>query len=204
MTTAQQLVRLQAEARSCTRCVRDGLLPEASPTFSGTAGARFYLVGQAPGPVEFASRRPFDGRAGKVLWRWMERAGFASDEEFRSLTYIAAMMRCFPGRNPRASGDRRPSPREVANCASWLNGELELLRPAVILPVGGLAIERFLGPGPLADRVGRKFGSNPVVVPLPHPSGQSRWLNVAENRERLRLALGQVSELRQRCATRTS
>ncbi len=203
MSTTERLTILQAEARACTRCVRDGLIGEASPTFSGTAGARFFLVGQAPGPVEFASRRPFDGRAGRELWRWMERAGFASDEEFRSLTYIAAVMRCFPGRNPRGSGDRRPSPREVANCASWLEAELDLVSPPVILPVGGLAIERFLGAGPLSARVGRSFGSDPVILPLPHPSGQSRWLNLPENRERLRLALEHLSELRERCASRT-
>jgi uracil-DNA glycosylase len=204
MEIAERLVALQAEARACTRCVHDGLLREASPTFTGTSDARFFLVGQAPGPVEFISRRPFDGRAGKELWRWMERAGFASDEEFRSITYIAAVMRCFPGRNVRGSGDRRPSNREIANCSSWLDSELELVGPAVILPVGALAIERFLGPGPLAERVGSRFGSKPVIVPLPHPSGQSRWLNLQANRDRLRIALEHLSELRERCVTRIS
>ena len=202
MDPGQPLAVLQAEARACTRCVRDGLLAEASPTFSGTVAARFFLVGQAPGPVEFITRRPFDGRAGKQLWRWMALAGFESEEEFRRLTYIAAVMRCFPGRNPKGAGDRRPSPREIANCARWLDSELALLRPAVILPVGGLAIERFLGSGPLADRVGRRFGSEPVILPLPHPSGQSRWLNEAANRERLGAALEHLSELRRQCATR--
>ena len=197
------LVALQAEVRACTRCVRDGLLAEASPTFSGSAAARFYLVGQAPGPVEFRTRRPFDGRAGKQLWRWMARAGFESDEEFRSLTYIAAMMRCFPGRNRSGSGDRRPSPPEVANCAGWLEAELSILRPLVIVAVGALAVERFLGPGPLAGRVGHRFGSAPVIVPLPHPSGQSRWLNSGANRERLEAGLEHLSELRRECVTRT-
>jgi len=200
----RRLESLQAEARACTRCVGDGLLVEASPTFSGNAAARFFLVGQAPGPSEFHSRRPFDGRAGKELWRWMARAGFRSDEEFRSFTYIAAVMRCFPGRNPRNDGDRRPSAREIANCSHWLEAELDLLRPRVILPVGQLAIARFLGPGPLEERVGRQFGEDPVLIPLPHPSGQSRWLNAPVNRERLGRALALVSEWRQRCATRTS
>ena len=200
----RRLESLQAEARACTRCVSDGLLAEASPTFSGNSSARFFLVGQAPGPSEFHSRRPFDGRAGKELWRWMARAGFRSDEEFRSFTYIAAVMRCFPGRNARGDGDRRPSAREVANCSDWLKAELELLRPRVILPVGQLAIARFLGPGSLEDRVGRQFGERPVLIPLPHPSGQSRWLNAPENRERLERALALVSEWRRRCVTRTS
>ena len=200
----RRLAILQAEARACTRCVLDGLLTEASPTFSGDASARFFLVGQAPGPVELHSRRPFDGRAGKELWRWMARAGFHSDQEFRSFTYIAAVMRCFPGRNPRGDGDRRPSAREIANCSSWLEAELDLLRPRVVLAVGQLAITRFLGPGSLEERVGLQFGQEPVVIPLPHPSGQSRWLNTPANRERLERALALVSEWRERCATRTS
>jgi uracil-DNA glycosylase len=134
----------------------------------------------------------------------MARAGFRSDEEFRSFTYIAAVMRCFPGRNPRGKGDRRPSAREIANCSHWLNSELELLRPRVILAVGQLAIGRFLGPGRLEERVGRQFGEDPVVIPLPHPSGQSRWLNSPANRDRLERALALVSEWRERCATKTS
>lgn len=200
--TETRLRQLQARARSCTRCVDAGLIPEASPTFAGRAGARFFLVGQAPGPVERVTGRPFTGRAGAELWRWMARAGFASDEQFRQFTYIAAVMRCFPGRNLRGAGDRRPSPAELANCSDWLDAELALLQPVVVLAVGQLAITRFLGAGPLEDRVGRAFGDRPVVVPLPHPSGQSRWLNSGVNRERLEIALRLVSELRVKCTTK--
>jgi uracil-DNA glycosylase len=195
---ACQLSELQTACRACTRCVEEGIIPEAAPTFEGSLDAVFFMVGQAPGPVEVVHRRPFMGRAGRILSRWMARAGFASDAEFRRLTYIAALMRCFPGRNPAGSGDRPPPARAVRNCASWLEAELELLRPPVIIPVGQLAIRRFLGPGPLEERVGRTFGENPVYVPLPHPSGQSRWLNQPANRERLNLALDQLGDLRRR------
>ena len=128
----------------------------------------------------------------------MLRAGFASADEFRRLTYIAALMRCFPGRNPQGDGDLRPSPAGVANCAHWLDAELELLQPTAMFLVGQMAIARFLGSGSLEDRVGRTFGTRPVMVPLPHPSGQSRWLNEAANRERLARALAEISELRRR------
>jgi uracil-DNA glycosylase len=134
----------------------------------------------------------------------MLRAGFASAEEFRARVYIAAMMRCFPGRSPKG-GDLRPPPRAVANCSGWLDAELALLRPPVIIPVGQLAIARFLGPGPLEERVGRSFGSQPVILPLPHPSGQSRWLNTSVNRARLERALGLLSGLREKeCSTARS
>ena len=159
------------------------------------------LVGQAPGPTERVSRRPFDGRAGKELDRWMLRAGFASAQEFRRLTYIAALMRCFPGRNATGTGDLRPPPAAVAGCAHWLDAELRILKPRVLLPVGQMAINRFLGPGPLEGRVGMRFGERPVIVPLPHPSGTSRWLNDSENRQRLAAALLLIADLRLRHAS---
>lgn len=177
-------------------CAREGIIAEAHPTFSGGWGAPFMLVGQAPGIVERESRRPFSGRAGKELDRWMVRAGFANAEEFRHLTYIAALMRCFPGRSPKGSGDLRPPPRGIANCAHWLVAELEMMRPKMLIPVGQLAIARFLGPGLLEDRVGERFGESPVIVPLPHPSGQSRWLNDEANRARLGRALALIGQLR--------
>jgi uracil-DNA glycosylase len=186
----------QDACRRCTVCADEGLIAEAHPTFSGVWGAPFLLVGQAPGQVERESRRPFSGRAGKELDRWMVRAGFADADEFRRLTYIAALMRCFPGRNVRGAGDLRPPPRGIANCAHWLDAELEMLRPRMVIPVGQLAIARFLGPGSLEDRVGNGFGEKPVVVPLPHPSGQSRWLNDPANRARLERALALISEWR--------
>jgi uracil-DNA glycosylase len=187
---------LQTACRACHVCVDAGIIPEANPTFSGQWGTPFFLVGQAPGPAERVSRRPFSGRAGKELDRWMMRAGFSSADEFRRLTYIAALMRCFPGRNRTGTGDLRPPSPAVANCAHWLDAELELLRPGVLILVGQMAIARFLGPGSLEERVGRTFGSKPIMVPLPHPSGQSRWLNEQSNRKRLEVGLEELSRLR--------
>lgn len=179
-------------------CVDQGIIPEANPTFEGRWGAPFMLVGQAPGPTERVSRRPFSGRAGKELDRWMLRAGFASPDEFRKLTYIAALMRCFPGRNATGSGDLRPPSAAIANCAHWLDTELRILKPRMLVLVGQMAINRFLGPGPLESRVGESFGDKPLMVPLPHPSGQSRWLNDPANRERLAGALALISDQRSR------
>jgi uracil-DNA glycosylase family 4 len=196
--TRADLIAHQAACRRCTTCVDDGIIPEANPTFEGAWGVPFFLVGQAPGPMERESRRPFSGRAGKELDRWMLRAGFETAQEFRRLTYIAALMRCFPGRNATGTGDRRPPPAAVASCAHWLEFELRILHPKVLIPVGQMAIARFLGNGSLEDRVGLSFGETPVIVPLPHPSGQSRWLNDAANRNRLAEALSTLSRLRSR------
>ena len=177
-------------------CADQGIIAEANPTFQGEWGAPLFMVGQAPGPAERETRRPFSGRAGKELDRWMLRAGFADPQEFRRATYIAALMRCFPGRNRQNTGDLPPPRAGIANCAHWLDEEMRLLRPTVVIPVGQLAIRRFLGPGPLEERVGKRFGERPVIVPLPHPSGQSRWLNDPANRERLNAALALIGDLR--------
>jgi uracil-DNA glycosylase len=126
----------------------------------------------------------------------MLRAGFRDARDFRRATYIAALMRCFPGRKADGSGDLPPPPRGIANCAHWLDTELRLLRPKAIFLVGGLAIARFLGPAPLEQRVGLPFGERPVMIPLPHPSGQNRWLNAAANRDRLDRALALIADLR--------
>jgi uracil-DNA glycosylase len=146
------------------------------------------LVGQAPGPVEHDQSRPFAGRAGRQLMRWLIRAGFNDEDDVRARIYMTAMTTCFPGRRPDGAGDRRPSAAEVALCTPWLDGVLALLRPRVIIPIGSLALERFLPGRRLDNVIGAAFTEAggripaepdgvPILVPLPHPSGQSRWLN---------------------------
>jgi uracil-DNA glycosylase family 4 len=185
---ARRLLGLQRAQRACTRCVDAGYIPSAHPVFSGRAGQRILLVGQAPGPVEIDQSRPFAGRAGRQLMRWLIRAGFRDEDDVRDRIYMTAMTTCFPGRRPGGAGDRRPSAAEVALCAPWLDSVLALLAPRLIIPIGSLALERFLPGRRLDEVIGSAYTSggstcsgipreDPVLLPLPHPSGQSRWLN---------------------------
>ena len=193
-----ELIELQRQHRDCTRCVDAGLLDKAHPVFSG-GRYRMLLVGQAPGPVEADVTRPFAGRAGRQLMRWMLRAGFADEQDFRTRVFMTSMTTCFPGRLASGAGDRRPSAAEVRLCSSWLDGYLRLLQPRLILPVGTLALQRFVPGARLDDVVGHAFDSGgrrvdepaqgPVILPLPHPSGQSRWLNDPARLDRLETAL---------------
>jgi uracil-DNA glycosylase len=159
------------------------------------------LVGQAPGQVEQGGGRPFAGRAGRTLFKWFDSIGL-DEAAVREHVYIAAITRCYPGPSPSGRGDRVPSPAERDLCSRWLDAELGMIRPRVIIPVGRLAIDRFLGPAPLDRLIGRvhllRIGRREVrVVPLPHPSGASSWVNLPENRELLQQALRQLgSELR--------
>jgi uracil-DNA glycosylase len=147
------------------------------------------LVGEAPGKVESTGGRPFAGRAGRTLFRWLERVGL--DE--------AAITRCYPGPHPAGRGDRVPSPSERARCADWLADELRIIRPKIIVPVGRLAIDRFLGALPLDEVVGRVHlvsneGGESAVIPLPHPSGASSWVHAPANRRLLDRALELLRE----------
>ena len=184
-TDTAKLRRLQTRIRACTRCVAAGYLDEAAPVIDGDVTDRVMIIGQAPGIVELTTRMPFSGRAGAELRRWLARAGIDAQD----LPYRTSITKCFPGKATSGSGDRRPSPGEIALCAPWLAAELALVRPLVVLLVGTLAIERLWGPAPLSDVVGRSKRSaalgGALLIPLPHPSGASRWLNDPENKARL-------------------
>ena len=142
------------------------------------------VVGQAPGEIELTTGLPFSGRAGAELRRWLALAGVTREP------YRTAITKCFPGKAVAGSGDRRPSPAEVALCAQWLERELALVRPRIVLLVGTLAIERLWGRARLEDVVGRsRRDQGRLLIPLPHPSGASRWLNDPAHRALLRRAL---------------
>jgi uracil-DNA glycosylase len=183
------LANLHARIRACTKCVEAGYLPSAFPIVAGKASDRVMIIGQAPGAVELTTGLPFSGRAGAELRRWLTQAGI--DEAH--LPYRTSITKCFPGKAASGAGDRRPSPPEVALCARWLEAELALVRPRVILLVGTLAIERFWVRVPLSEVVGKsRVDGDRVLIALPHPSGASRWLNEPLHRRLLSQALAIV------------
>jgi uracil-DNA glycosylase family 4 len=177
----RSLASLQRDLSVCRACEEAGFHLESLPVRNDALGHRAYLYGQAPGIVEGEERRPWRGRAGRTLRRWLE----LGEDEFYATFYCASVTRCYPGRTSSGRGDRAPTMREQQLCAFWSEWELELMRPRLIVPVGGLAIKRLLRVGGLAECVGRRYElEGATIVPLPHPSGASGWLNVPANRER--------------------
>jgi uracil-DNA glycosylase family 4 len=175
----RSLASLQRDLRVCRACVEAGFPLESWPVMNDLLGQRAYMYGQAPGIVEGEERRPWRGRAGRTLRRWLQ----LDEDEFYATFYCASVTRCYPGRAPSGRGDRTPTPREQELCALWREWELRLLRPRLIVPVGGLAIRRLLGMTGLASCVGRRYERDgATVIPLPHPSGASGWLNSPANR----------------------
>ena len=188
---------LHQEIAACTRCVAAGFIPAALPIFHGHAGQRLMIVGQAPGPTAGERPLPFTGASGRTLGGWLERAGFPPGA-LHTRFYLTSLTKCFPGpATGGGKGDRPPSAREIALCAGHLDREIALVRPEIVVSLGRMAAERLdptARPLPLADLVGSvrpaaRAGHPFLLVPLPHPSGVSRWLNVPAHRARLDVAL---------------
>jgi len=196
-TQHSALSTLAAEVTNCRACEVAGYLEHANPIRPGLIDEpRMLLIGQAPGPVTDRKGYHFAGPAGRFLDNWLDRAGFPAGY-FRQHVYVTSLTRCFPGKSPAGNGDRQPSRAEIALCRHFLDREFDLLQPKVVLLVGKMAIDAFLGKRPLTDTVGRVFPSDGrVFVPLPHASGVSRWLNTSANKALLERALAELSRLR--------
>ena len=189
----RSLHSLQRDNARCRACLEAGFPLESWPVRAPFHDQRAYLFGQAPGIVEGEERLPWRGRAGQTLRRWLRLDG----DELYQRFYCASVTRCDPGRAPSGRGDRTPTPREQDLCQFWRDWELELLRPDLIVTVGGLALKRMLGIPALTDAIGKSFTlphdlGDAIVIPLPHPSGASGWLNDQTNRARLGKALTHV------------
>jgi uracil-DNA glycosylase len=183
----------QQQLRRCRKCPdMQGPVVVGPPVLS-----KLLLVGQAPGDREPLLGRPFAWTAGKQLFKWFAELG-VDEATFRARVYMAATCRCFPGKQPRG-GDRVPSDAEVEQCRPWLDRELELLRPELIVPIGKLAIARFLPSEPLVQQIGRlhatrRGGRTIPVLPLPHPSGASTWPRTEPGKTLTRSALRLLGE----------
>jgi uracil-DNA glycosylase family 4 len=203
--TDMLLADYQRQMATCRRCVAAGYLQEANPVFHGFAAQRVMIIGQAPGVRAHATGVPWSGRSGEILRGWLEPAGFPA-EQWRQIWYLTSLTKCFPGKAIQGKGDRPPSGAEIALCSDHLRMELQLVRPKVIVTLGKLAASRMI-PGAnrqsLAALVGTIAAVNlphgpAAVVPLPHPSGVSRWLNDPANRARIDEGLALLARERER------
>jgi len=182
-----------ADLHRCTLCPK----MHRPAVSGGPVRSKVLLIGQAPGVKEPVLGRPFAWTAGKTLFSWFERACGMTEAEFRASIYMAAVCRCFPGKTA-AGGDRVPDADEIANCSRWLEREIDLLKPDLILPVGKLAITQFLEFNKLDGIIGQSFrvevyGHETDLIPLPHPSGASPWHRIEPGKTLLERALRRIT-----------
>ena len=170
---------------------------QSTPVSGGPVVSDVMLVGQAPGPREPVLAKPFAWTAGRTLFRWFEQFCGIDETELRTKIYFAAVCRCFPGKTS-TGGDRVPAPDEIANCSTWLDEEIQILRPRLLIPVGRLAITQFvkcpsleavIGRGFRVERAGREFD----LIPLPHPSGASPWPKIPPGKALLEKAMRKIA-----------
>jgi uracil-DNA glycosylase len=191
MSNLQAIISHQAALRQCRDC------PDMHPpvVVGNPVASPVLLVGQAPGDREGPAGKPFAWTAGKTLFRWFEQIGL-TESAFRQQVYMAAVCRCFPGKLAKG-GDRVPSRQEIARCRRWLDAEIALLRPRLILPVGKLAIAQFLSVGKLTEVIGERHSLSLArreidIIPLPHPSGASTWHRTDPGKGLLETALALI------------
>ena len=193
--TARALTVLHAELAACRACPK-----MIGPVVHGPpVASKILLVGQAPGPREGSFGRPFAWTAGKTLFRWFLEGTGIDEDAFRRTIYMAAVARCFPGKSS-GGGDRRPDAKEIEACKTFLAREVAILRPALVIPVGTLAIDEVLGKGrKLAELIGttervRYHGVDMDAICLPHPSGASPWHKMEPGKTLLVRAMKRIAD----------
>ena len=193
MTPLQAIKEHQQRLRQCHTCPdMIGPVVIGEPVVSPVM-----LIGQAPGNKEGPAGKPFAWTAGKTLFKWFASIGLV-EADFRRRVYMAAVCRCFPGKKP-TGGDRMPGTQEIDSCRQWLEREFELLQPQLLLPVGKLAIGRFLQADKLASVIGQCHrivldGRDTDLIPLPHPSGASTWHRTEPGKTLLHNALRLIEQ----------
>ena len=188
-----QLEELHNKMRDCKLCLKAGYDVHPKAIFSGHIGAQIMIIGQAPGITEVEAGRPFNAGSGTRLFQWLEAAGI-EEFSFRSDQYMTSITKCFPGKVKNGSGDRVPSKAEQTLCRPFLEAEIKLINPKLILPVGRLAINLFFPTRvSLTEIIGREKNMDQRwIIPLPHPSGASRWHQVEENRSKIDQAIHHI------------
>jgi uracil-DNA glycosylase family protein len=166
------LATLQKAAKTCTAC---HLFRHATQTVfgEGAKGARLMLLGEQPGDQEDRAGKPFVGPAGKILDRALEEAGIDRGE-----VYVTNTVKHFKW-EPRGKRriHKKPNSREIAACRPWLEAELRVVRPGLLVCLGATAAQAIFGP---AFRVTRDRGKvlkselAPKVLATVHPSSLLR------------------------------
>ena len=157
---------LEAGVQACRAC-KLGNSRHQAVFGGGSTHARWMIVGEAPGAEEDRQGQPFVGAAGQLLDAMLQSIGLdrQADDPLRAV-YVANVLKCRP------PGNRNPQPDEVAQCVPWLQRQVALLRPTLILALGRFAAHSLLGSqAPISQLRGQvhAFGGIPVIVSY-HPA----------------------------------
>ena len=169
-TKLEQLKELENQCRSCESCAL-AKQREQVVVGRGNPNASLMLIGEAPGQKEDACGQPFVGRAGQLLEQLLLQANLCSKSDL----YICNVIKCRP------PGNRQPSPIEIQQCRRWLDSQINLINPALILLAGATAVAAILG---IKAKLGLQRGRWHQLLernyrPIYHPSYLLRFPSVA-------------------------
>lgn len=179
-TKGERMEELRAAVTPCVKC------PELAATRTqtvfgvGNIEARIMFVGEAPGADEDAQGEPFVGKAGQLLTKIIETMGVKRED-----VYIANVLKCRPDMPAGATGNRRPTGKEMQTCLPYLRAQIEIIRPAVLVALGSVAMEGLLGSvEPMSRLRGRwhEFQGMPLMATY-HPAYLLRNQSLTEKRK---------------------
>lgn len=183
---------------TCRRCDAHGIhvVHRDSPLKRGAIGSGLVVVGICPGKTELTSQSAFSGVSGRRLMEWLSRAGLGEDrEEIFSRVYFTSVIKC------------HASPKDIIrasrHCFPFMERQLDLIRPRVLMTLGGPPMEALFNYiGELNRLIGERWReyelhetfypllpSDSWVIPFPHPSPLSRWHNEHSNQKLLDQAI---------------
>ncbi len=167
-----ELTELYNEIRSCQKCILSEGRTHAVPG-EGAEDAEIMFIGEGPGFHEDRQGRPFVGAAGKYLEELLATIGLSREQ-----VYIANVVKCRP------PGNRDPQPEEIEACRPYLDKQIELIRPHLIVTLGRFSMQRYF-PGASISRIHgqpKRVGSV-IYYPMFHPAAalhQPRWRSLVE------------------------
>jgi len=170
---------LRRRAADCIRCPHLASSRRTVVVGVGDVNARLLFVGEAPGADEDRQGEPFVGAAGELLTRILVAMNLSRDRVF-----IANVLKCRPDTPGQTSGNRKPTPKEMATCLPWLQEQIEILQPEVMVALGATAVEGLLGrPMPITKLRGQWQNYRGIpLMPTYHPAYLLRSQSPADKR----------------------
>jgi DNA polymerase len=164
MTRKKQLEELHETIKKCKLCPLHETRINAVPG-EGPVTARVMFVGEAPGAREDETGRPFVGRSGELLTTMIQEIGLTRDQVF-----ITSILKSRPPKN------RTPKQAEVKACIPYLEKQIELINPKIVVLLGGVAISSLIGPWKLSEAHGKVFETDERTYFMTyHPAAALRF-----------------------------
>jgi DNA polymerase len=176
----ERIDQLRAAVAPCTKCPQLARTRTQTVFGVGDIDAQIMFVGEAPGADEDRQGEPFVGMAGQLLTKIIVAMGLQ-----RSGVFIANVLKCRPDMPAGSSGNRRPTSTEMQTCLPYLRAQIEIIKPAVLVALGSVAMEGLLGAvEPMSRLRGRwhEFQGIPLMATY-HPAYLLRNQSLTEKRK---------------------